>query len=43
VGSAVYSIYNPESEINIPVSKIGGAGVYFVKVNSTVKKFVVKK
>lgn len=41
VGAVVYKNANPDAEIKIPVSKIGGAGFYFVKVNSTVKKFVV--
>jgi hypothetical protein len=42
-GAMVYSNEKPDIEIKIPVDKIGGAGIYFVKVNSTVKKFVVKK
>jgi len=41
VGSAVYSNSNPDSELKIPVKQIGEAGVYFIKVNSTVRKFVV--
>jgi len=30
------------NEITLPVSEIGGAGVYFIKSNSVVKKLVVK-
>jgi len=41
VGATVYSNSNPESELKIPVNQIGDAGVYFVRVNSTVRKFVV--
>jgi len=41
IGAAVYSNSNPDSEIQIPVKQIGEAGVYFIKVNSTVRKFVV--
>ena len=40
-GSVVYSNNERVSDIKIPVSEIGGAGVYFVKVNSTVKKLMV--
>jgi hypothetical protein len=43
VGVIVYSNSTPSSEIKIPVSLIGEAGVYFVKVNSTIKKFVIAK
>jgi hypothetical protein len=43
LGAMVYSNEKPDIEIKISVDKIGGAGVYFVKVNSMVKKFVVKK
>jgi hypothetical protein len=41
MGSIVYSNSNPDSEIKIPVKQIGEAGVYFIKVNNTVRKFVV--
>jgi len=41
VGSVVYSNSNPGSELKIPVKQIGEAGMYFIKVNSTVRKFVV--
>jgi hypothetical protein len=37
----VYSNTERASEIKIPVSEIGGAGVYFVKVNSVVRKLVL--
>jgi len=40
-GSVVYSNTERASEIKIPVSEIGGAGVYFVKVNSVVRKLVI--
>jgi len=40
-GSVLYSNSNPDSEIKIPVKQIGGAGVYFIKINSTVRKFVI--
>jgi beta-xylosidase len=40
-GSLVYSNTERFSEIKIPVSEIGGAGVYFVKVNSVVSKLVI--
>jgi beta-xylosidase len=40
-GSLVYSNTERFSEIKIPVSEIGGAGVYFVKVNSVVRKLVI--
>ena len=40
-GSVVYSNTEKASEIKIPVSEIGGAGVYFVKVNSVVRKLVI--
>jgi hypothetical protein len=43
VGVIVYSNSTPSSEVKIPVSLIGEAGVYFVKVNSTIKKFVIAK
>jgi hypothetical protein len=43
VGVIVYSNSTPSSEIKIPVSLIGEAGIYFVKVNSTIKKFVIAK
>ena len=41
VGTVVYSNSNPDSELKIPVKQIGESGVYFIKVNSTVRKFVV--
>jgi hypothetical protein len=40
-GSLIYSNTEWFSEIKIPVSEIGGAGVYFVKVNSVVRKLVI--
>ena len=40
-GSLVYSNTEWFSEIKVPVSEIGGAGVYFVKVNSVVRKLVI--
>jgi len=40
-GSIVYSNTERFSEIKFPVSEIGGAGVYFVKVNSVVRKLVI--
>ena len=40
-GSLVYTNTEKFTEIEIPVSEIGGAGVYFVKVNSEVKKLVI--
>jgi beta-xylosidase len=40
-GSLVYSNTEKASEIKIPVSEIGGAGVFFVKVNSVVRKLVI--
>lgn len=43
VGTVVYSNSNPDSELKIPVKQIGESGVYFIKVNSTVRKFVVVK
>jgi hypothetical protein len=43
VGAIVYSNSNPESELKIPVKQIGEAGVYFIKVNASVKKFVIVK
>jgi len=40
-GSLVYCNTEKFSELQIPVSEIGGAGVYFVKVNSVVRKLVI--
>jgi hypothetical protein len=40
-GSLVYSNAVSASVITIPVSQIGGIGVYFVQVNSTTKKLIV--
>ncbi len=42
-GSLVYSNAVSASVITIPVSQIGGNGVYFVQVNSTTKKLIVIK
>jgi hypothetical protein len=41
VGSLVYKHSDSGSELRIPVSQIGGNGIYFIQVNSTIKKFVV--
>ena len=41
IGSIVYTHPEPTSELTIPVSLIGGTGMYFIKVNSVVKKFCV--
>jgi hypothetical protein len=43
IGAEVYTNAIPGSEIKIPVSLIGGAGIYFVKANSTLKKLVIAK
>jgi hypothetical protein len=39
-GAVVYKNANPGDEIKISADKIGGAGIYFVNVNSMVKKLV---
>lgn len=41
IGSTVFTNSNPDSELKIPVKQIGKAGVYFIKINSTVRKFVI--
>jgi hypothetical protein len=41
-GAVVYSGTGKGNEITLPVSEIGGAGVYFIKANSEVKKLIVK-
>jgi hypothetical protein len=41
-GAVVFSRAGKGNEITLPVSEIGGAGVYFIKSNSVVKKLVVK-
>jgi hypothetical protein len=41
MGSIVYTNLNPDSETKIPVKQLGEAGVYLIKVNSAVRKFVV--
>ena len=43
LGTLVYSKSNPVSEIKIPVNQIGASGLYFVKVDSTVKKFIIRE
>jgi hypothetical protein len=43
LGSAVYKNREPDSRIRIPVNEIGRAGIYFIKVNSVVKKLVIGK
>jgi hypothetical protein len=43
LGSAVYKNREPDSQIRIPVNEIGRAGIYFIKVNSVVKKLVIGK
>jgi len=43
VSAVVYTNPNPGSEIKIPVKQIGEAGLYFIKVNFTVRKFVVAR
>jgi hypothetical protein len=40
-GVLVYSIENPPGELNIPVGQLGGSGIYYVMVNSAIKKVVV--
>ena len=42
-GSLVYSISNAVNTIEIPGSKIGGEGIYFVRINSGSAKFMVLK
>ena len=41
VGSVVYSNACPTLEFAIPAHLIGGAGMYFIKVNATTKKLMV--
>ena len=41
-GTVVYSGTGQGTEITLPVSEIGGVGIYFIKVNSVVKKLMVK-
>jgi hypothetical protein len=41
-GAVVYSGTGKGNEITLPVSEIGGAGVYFIKANSVVKKLIVR-
>ncbi len=41
-GAVVYSGTGKGNEITLPVSEIGGAGVYFIKANSVVRKLIVK-
>lgn len=41
-GRFVYSISEAKSDIQIPVSKIGAAGIYFVKTNNEIQKLIIK-
>lgn len=41
LGSPVYKHSDSGSELRIPVSQIGGSGIYFIQVNSTTKKLIV--
>jgi len=41
VGAMVYKNVNPDAEIRIPVNQIGESGVYFIRINSMVRKFVI--
>lgn len=43
LGSQVYSTSTLASELKIPVSQIGAPGIYFIQVNSDVKKLNVIK
>jgi|GEM_PF-282154 Alpha-L-arabinofuranosidase len=43
LGKEVYKKQSTNSVMEIPVDEIGGAGVYFIKVNSVVKKFSIVK
>jgi hypothetical protein len=40
-GQMVYSVAGVKNEIRIPVYQIGGPGLYFVKVENTVRKLVI--
>lgn len=43
LGTQVYSKSTSASELSIPVNEIGENGLYFVKVNSTIKKLFIRK
>jgi hypothetical protein len=43
IGIQVYSCRNTSRELNIPLIQIGGNGIYFIKVNSKIKKFSILK
>lgn len=40
-GQMVYSVSGVKNEIRIPVCDIGGPGLYFVKVENTIRKLVI--
>jgi len=43
LGSRVYSSSTTASEVTIPTSEFGGKGLYFVKVDTAVKKLIISK